>query len=383
MQELPGKRTRYLPERQDKSTSAKMTDYLNSLPPFVTLLQAAQGSYATEPIGKLAADTTAYKLSGKTGAKRAVGRVMTEGPMAHDLGLTALKQLSPDVDPKYRTNKVGEQLILGGGNFAKDQLMGLLLSKGLPGLGSAITNPVVKQGIKQAEKSAPMTNLVTDPMMYKQLLELAGFLQKGRPELGGKSYFQAIPGFENYLNDLAKKDIAKKPAVAGSKKMLDAGEHYMTQPHWDETTLALMKILQPVMQQGTEIASRFTGGNPQSLPDTNIAPPMESTNYGQNLPKFDAFQYKPAMQGDYYNQQLGLTNAQNTGWDILKLMQALEYHQEDLAKHPATQELVKAMGAIGSGDVGQIKDLLKGYGSVVKNAFFPRPSARQHDIVTK
>jgi hypothetical protein len=144
-----------------------------------------------------------------------------------------------------------------------------------------------------------------------------------------------------------------------------------------------MKLLQPVAQQGIEIASRFTGGNPQSLPDTNLAPPMESTNYAELTPKFDAYQYKPAMQGDYYHQQLGLTNAQNTGWDILKLMRALEYHQEDLAKHPATQELMKAMGTIGSGDVGQIVDLLKGYGGVVKNAFFPRPSARQHDIVTK
>lgn len=317
--QIPEKR--FLKPRQDRSDKAKQTDALNSLPPLITLIRSLQSGHASNPIQRGLTEVGGAELSKKTGVKKAIGRVLSEAPMQHDLGLTALRTLTPNASPMFRTNKVGEQLTLGLGNFVKDQVQEAVLGR----LTGGKANPAGKQLTgavsEKIAKSVPYFNWLSDPYMYQAMYGVANYLQKPRPELGGKSVYQSIPGFEEYLNSLAAKDIANKPVVKNSRLLNVLSEHEEDLPYWDETTLAFLK---------------------QFLP--KYAPPMEADNEGRIMPKFDAYQNRPAINGDYNYEEVGLTNDQMKGWDLIKLAKALQWHAEDLKEtRPA-----KAMNEIGA-----------------------------------
>lgn len=344
---LPDKR--FLAPRKDRTDAAKIADELNSVPPLITLIRGLQAGHSTNPIQRASAETAGVKLSGKTGVKKGVGRILAEGPMQHDLGLSALRTLTPNASPMYRTNKVGETLTLGLGNFIKDQVQGALIGK-IPGVANnPATKPMVKSALKQLEQRGPLLNWVTDPKMYEAMYGLAGYLQKPRPELNGKSVYQSIPGFEEYLNSLASKDIASNNAVKSSKLMQDPREHMATVPFYDDTTLALLKLIAP-----------------------DYAPPMEADDDGRIMPKYDAYQYKPAMQGDYYTEELGLTPRQEQGWELIKLAKALQGHIEDLSKtRPAiaAEEMARDLSPL------NILKVLKKHGKeAIFNTINPTPT---------
>lgn len=344
---LPDKR--FLAPRQDRTDAALTADELNSVPPLITLIRALQGGHSTNPLQRASAETTAVKLSGKTGLAKGVGRVLAEGPMQHDLGLSALRTLTPNASPMYRTNKVGETVTLGLGNFIKDQVQGALIGK-IPGAANnPATKPIVKAALKQLENKGPLVNWLTDPVMYKGLYDIAGYLQKPRPELGGKSVYQSIPGFEEYLTGLASKDIANKDVVKNSKLLQVPGEHTKTIPFYDDTTLALLKLLAP-----------------------DYAPPMEGDDEGRIMPKYDAYQYKPAMQGDYYTEELGLTPKQEQGWELIKLAKALQGHVEDFSR----TRLAVAANEIGQdfSPLGILKVLKKHGKEAIFNTINPTPT---------
>lgn len=302
---IPEKRA--LKPRQDRSLEAKAVDQLLQMPAFTTLLRGVQAKKSTDMIAGSGIDVTGAELSKGAGLKKGVGRVLAEGPMQHDLALGALRTLSPNASPLYRTNKVGESLTLAGGNALKDAAIDLAVGKYLPKV-PGMKN-LGEEVVEKITKAVPYANFATDQKFYEQLMGLAGYLQKTRPELDGKSIYQSIPGFEDYLTDLAKKNIAGKSSVKNSKLLTSVNEHLGTKPFDDEAGLALMKLIAP-----------------------DYAPPVESDNEGRMMPKFDQYQYKPAMQGDYYTEELGLTEKQEKGWDILKLLKAYEFHKDDLAK---------------------------------------------------
>lgn len=305
--QIPEKR--FLKPRPDRSDAAKKTDALNSLPPLITLIRSLQSGHASNPIQRGLTEVGGAELSKKTGAKKAIGRILAEAPMQHDLGLTALRALTPNASPMFRTNKVGEQLTLGLGNFVKDQVQEAVLGRLVGGKANPAGKKLTDAVSEKITKSVPYFNWLSDPYMYQAMYGVANYLQKPRPELGGKSVYQSIPGFEEYLNSLAAKDIANKPLVKNSRLLNALGEHEDDLPYWDETTLAFLK---------------------QFLP--KYAPPMESDNEGRIMPKFDAYQNRPAINGDYNYEEVGLTDDQMKGWDLIKLAKALQWHAEDLKK---------------------------------------------------
>jgi hypothetical protein len=316
VKQIPEKR--FLTPRPDRSDAAKTSDALNSLPPLITLIRSLQAGHSSNPIQRTLTEIGGAELSRKTGVKKVIGRTLAEGPVQHDLGLTALKTLSPNVSPMYRTNKVGEMLTLGLGNFVKDQAQDAIVGKFVGGSANPAGKKISKAVADKIEKGMPYANLLSDPYMYQAMTKLAGYLQKPRSELGGKSVYQSIPGFEDYLTQLASKDIANKPIVKHSKLLNDPAEHKKTLPYFDETTLAFLK---------------------QFLP--KYAPPMEADNEGRIMPKYDAYQNRPAINGDYNYEELGLTEDQETGWDLIKLAKALEWYQEDFAKTRPAQAMAE------------------------------------------
>jgi len=307
VKQIPEKR--FLAPRPDRSDAAKTSDALNSLPPLITLIRSLQAGHSSNPIQRGLTEVGGAELSRKTGVKKVIGRTLAEAPAQHDLGLTALKTLSPNASPMYRTNKVGEMLTLGLGNFVKDQAQDAIVGKFVGGSANPAGKKISKAVADKIEKGMPYANWLSDPYMYQAMTKLAGYLQKPRSELGGKSVYQSIPGFEDYLTQLASEDIANKPIVKHSKLLNDPAEHKNTLPYFDETTLAFLK---------------------QFLP--KYAPPMEADNEGRIMPKYDAYQNRPAINGDYNYEELGLTEDQEKGWDLIKLAKALEWYQEDFAK---------------------------------------------------
>jgi len=314
--QIPEKR--FLAPRKDRSIEAKTSDALNSLPPLITLIRSLQSGHSTNPIQRSAAEIGGAELSKGAGTKKAFGRTLAEAPMQHDLALSALRTLTPNASPMYRTNKIGEQLTLGLGNLVKDQAQEAVIGRLTGGKANPASKKISQSVSDKITKNMPYFNWLSDPYMYKAMGELAGYLQKPRTELGGKSVYQSIPGFEDYLNTLAKKDIANKPLVKNSRLLNDPTEHMADNPYWDETTLAFLK---------------------QFLP--KYAPPMEADNEGRIMPKYDAYQYRPSINGDYNYEELGLTKDQETGWDLIKLAKALQWHAQDLANTKPAEALAE------------------------------------------
>lgn len=283
-----------MPQILDKKTDRqKEVEAKLSQPPITSLLNHLKSTYSTDPFSRVGIDAAGMRLSGLPGPAHLVGRAIAEGPMYHDELLTAARQLTPKVSPRYRTNKVGEQVLLGVGNFVKDSLSGMI-----PKIVTSNFGPVAG-GV--AATALPYLNLVTDGPMYGKLYELADYMQKGRSELDGKSIFQSIPGFEDWLTDISKNNIADQPNVRDATKILDSYENSPYQLDENAIVYQLMKLFKPDMIPYSEVDK-----NGKLIPKPNKASFLE-----------------PAIDGDFNYKTPGFSTAQQQGANLMNTAQKI------------------------------------------------------------
>lgn len=300
-----------------KQTRPKKTEVqidvenLLNQPPLISLLNHAQSMYSTNPSARLGIDTGGMVLSGGKGLPKLAGRTLAEGPMYHDELITSGRTLTPRISPRYRTNKVGEQVLQATGNLVKDTLSDFAVQKLGAKFGPA--------GIAAAQKGLGVVNAITDPIVFGELKQLAGYMQKSRPELGGKSVFQSIPGFEEWLTEQANKNIADNPMISSQTIWSDPNENKGNKLDSNMVALQLMKLFNPKMAPPTDVDSRGR------------------LDWQANKPSLRG----TALNGDFNYASPGLSDAQRQGASIMDLAEIYDLTMDDIYAHPAVQEYAK------------------------------------------